>query len=205
MGWVPWLPREPTSRSQAATARQTTTIAAATATRALAEVRLMVLPSARPPPSPSKHDPSCPTPMSRSPDQPRGHRVNVLVIGRAPNAARRASAMGILRRCGQETLEGCGPTRRSGRDRSASTTTPPGYRGRHSVCDWDDAFVEVEVVIAPGLQPAQWFRFSRTLYWPLRSCPPPTGLQDRAALAGSGDQIPQSTIERSVSSARARC
>jgi len=42
----------------------------------------MVLPSAKPPPSPSTHDPSCPSPMSRSPDQPRGHRVNVLVRAR---------------------------------------------------------------------------------------------------------------------------
>jgi hypothetical protein len=117
----------------------------------------MVLPSAKPPPSPSKHDPSCPSPLSRSPDQPRGHRVNVLVIGRAPNAARPASAMGILRRCGQETREGCEPARRSAGNRPASTTTPPGCRGRHSVCDRADAVVEVEVVVAPGLQPAQRF------------------------------------------------
>ena len=158
----------------------------------------MVIPSAKPPPSSSTHDPSCPSPMSRSSasgasrqctcDRPRTER------------ARAASAMVILRRCGQETREGCGPTRRSGGDSSASTTTPPGCRGRHSVCDWADAFVEVEVVVAPGLQPAQWFRFSRRLYWPLRSCPPPTGLQNRATLAGSGDQVPQSTIDRSVSS-----
>jgi hypothetical protein len=31
----------------------------------------------------------------------------------------------------------------------------------YRVCEWTDAFVEVEVVTAPGLQASQWFRFTR--------------------------------------------
>ena len=45
----------------------------------------------------------------------------------------------------------------------------------YRVCDWADAFVEVEVVVALGLQPAEWFRFTRRAVLAMEIVPAPNG------------------------------
>jgi hypothetical protein len=42
----------------------------------------------------------------------------------------------------------------------------------YRVCDWTDAFVEVEVVTAPGLQASQSFRFTREAVLAMEVVPP---------------------------------